>query len=368
MTQKLTARLPNQVELLEAEAKGKRCLLCKSEPTVAFNQGYFLRCKCYPEKPKLISIPSPEGERLGEMVNRALAERPDRPPLSIEEVRQFISPKATQQEAYIFLRFCQSQGLNPFINDAYLIKYDETSRAAIVVGIQAYLRRAAQNPDFAGYRAGLVVKRNEQILEVEGALAYPNDVLLGAWCVVERHNWKNPLKHTVSRQEYDKKQSMWLTMPATMLVKVATVQTLRRAIPEVSSLESAELPIEVGPDEMPRLAAPRTEAAPQPSGELPTNLCPEHRTTWVEGKFGPYHFTGPKGKDGKNESCTPGKAFISFTDKLGWDNPGRTAFLASKGIQKWADLTGPQQVDILAEVVRLNSPTAETPAQATEGG
>ncbi|MDS7999093.1 recombinase RecT, partial [Streptococcus pneumoniae] len=36
----------------------------------------------------------------------------------------------------------------------------------------------------------------------------------------------------VSREEYDKKQSTWNTMPATMIRKVALVNALREAFPE----------------------------------------------------------------------------------------------------------------------------------------
>ncbi|HHK7848436.1 TPA: recombinase RecT [Streptococcus pneumoniae] len=66
----------------------------------------------------------------------------------------------------------------------------------------------------------------------KGAIMLPEDTLIGGWARVHRKNFKVPVEIFVSREEYDKKQSTWNTMPATMIRKVALVNALREAFPE----------------------------------------------------------------------------------------------------------------------------------------
>ena len=60
----------------------------------------------------------------------------------------------------------------------------------------------------------------------------PGDTLVGGWARVYRKNFKVPVEIFVSREEYDKKQSTWNAMPATMIRKTALVNALREAFPE----------------------------------------------------------------------------------------------------------------------------------------
>lgn len=241
---------------LEERARGKRCVNCRSEPRVAWIAStYVLRCNCYPKEPALSRAPDPGKERMGEMVERGLVKAQG---LTVQEISQFISPNATPTEAGFFLRFCQAQGLNPFINEAYLIKYDKNAKAAIVIGLDTYLKRASRHPEYGGYRAGIVVTdRKEKVAEREGSMELPGDTLIGGWCEVVRKNWDPPkTRHTVSLKEYDRHQSLWKTHPATMISKVAIGQTLRRVFPEeydlaelrvITDVEMEALPPDTGP-------------------------------------------------------------------------------------------------------------------------
>ena len=60
----------------------------------------------------------------------------------------------------------------------------------------------------------------------------PGDTLVGGWARVYRKNFKVPLEIQVSLEEYNKKQSTWNSMPATMIRKTALVNALREAFPE----------------------------------------------------------------------------------------------------------------------------------------
>ena len=58
--------------------------------------------------------------------------------LNAETVKNYICPRATQQEILMFLELCKAQKLNPFIRDAYLVKYGDQA-ANIIVGKDVFL-------------------------------------------------------------------------------------------------------------------------------------------------------------------------------------------------------------------------------------
>ena len=53
--------------------------------------------------------------------------------LSIGVIKQYICPgtNVTDAEAYMFLTLCQFNGLNPFLRDAYCIKYGNSPATMI---------------------------------------------------------------------------------------------------------------------------------------------------------------------------------------------------------------------------------------------
>ena len=93
--------------------------------------------------------------------------------VSFEDVRHFISPKATDAECKIFLETCRAYHLNPFTKEAYLIHYDNKSDdtpATIVLGKNCYLQMAERHPAYDGFEAGIVVYSDGQIVDREGSI------------------------------------------------------------------------------------------------------------------------------------------------------------------------------------------------------
>lgn len=156
--------------------------------------------------------------------------------LDADTVRNYLTNgngKATDQEVAMFINLCKYQGLNPFLREAYLIKYDDKAPASTVVGKDAFTRRAAQIPECKGWSAGVaVVTQKNEYQEREGTIVLPGEKLVGGWCTVGREGWQNPFKSTVNLSEYNTGKSMWAKMPATMIRKVAIVQALREAFPD----------------------------------------------------------------------------------------------------------------------------------------
>ena len=157
--------------------------------------------------------------------------------LSATTVKNYIAPGATDQEVLYFIELCKAQKLNPFVRDAYLVKYGNQP-AQIIVGKDVFLKKAGENPNFNGLKAGIVVvDKNGDVKEREGSLKVPGDELIGGWCEVYLKNREYPTKCLVSLDEYIQKKkdgtvnSMWSSKPCTMIRKVAQSQALREAFP-----------------------------------------------------------------------------------------------------------------------------------------
>lgn len=154
--------------------------------------------------------------------------------LSPEIVKQYLvrgNDNVTDQEVGLFLNLCKYQKLNPFLNEAYLVKYGKN--AQIIVGKESFMKRAENHDQYEGFKAGIIIKTSEGIQEREGTFYIKGEEqLLGGWAEVYREDRSHPIKTTVSLSEYSTGQSTWNTMPSTMIRKTALVQALREAFPE----------------------------------------------------------------------------------------------------------------------------------------
>lgn len=144
----------------------------------------------------------------------------------------------TDQEVVMFLNLCKYQRLNPFLREAYLIKYG-SQPATIVTSKEALTKRAMHNARFKGMQAGVVVVNDGGHLENRtGAVVLPDEVLVGGWAKVFVEGYAEPIEAAASLDEYigltkdGKANSQWAKRPATMIRKVALVQALREAFPD----------------------------------------------------------------------------------------------------------------------------------------
>lgn len=163
--------------------------------------------------------------------------------LSFKIIKDYLtkgSGAVTDQDLMQFMSICKFNQLNPFLNEAYLIKFG-TQPAQMVVTKEALFKRAEANENYDGIEAGLILLRDNKVIEVEGAFYLKDDEILGAWARVYRKDRKFPIIAKVPISEYDKKQSSWNERKATMITKVAKVQALREAFPaQLGAMYSAE--------------------------------------------------------------------------------------------------------------------------------
>jgi phage recombination protein Bet len=143
----------------------------------------------------------------------------------------------TQNEVIMFMQLCKYQFLNPFLREAYLIKFGN-SPATIITGKEVFTKRASKNQNFVGFEAGIVVYSNNEIIKREGTIVLKTEELVGGWAKVYRSDYTVPMESTASMEEYARYNAKgelmknWKDMPATMIRKVALVQALREAFPD----------------------------------------------------------------------------------------------------------------------------------------
>lgn len=140
--------------------------------------------------------------------------------------------KVTDQEVMMFIRLCQYQGLNPFLREAYLVKFGD-SPAQIITGKGALEKRAARCENYRGFEAGIIIRRQDGNPEWRtGTFILPEEQLVGGWARVYVDGYTHPVEAAVSLREYHTGKSVWAQKPATMIRKVAKSQALREAFPE----------------------------------------------------------------------------------------------------------------------------------------
>lgn len=139
--------------------------------------------------------------------------------------------RITDQEVVMFINLCKYNGLNPWLREAYCIKYG-SSPATMVVGKETFQKRADADPNYNGEQAGVIVETADgQIERREGCLVLENEQLLGGWAKVYRKDRTRPSYEEVKLTEYDTGKSLWKGKKATMIRKVALVHALREAFP-----------------------------------------------------------------------------------------------------------------------------------------
>ena len=184
--------------------------------------------------------------------------------LSPNDVRNYLisgdAEKVTIKEVMTFLNLCKFNGLNPWLKEAYCIKYGN-SPATMVVGKEAYLKRAETDPAYDGMEAGIIILSKDGTIENRvGTFHTKEEPIYGGWARVWRKDRSHPVTIEVSFDEYAGRtkdgqlNSQWRSKPATMIRKVALVQALREAFPgnieglyeaeEMSSQEPQDIEVE----------------------------------------------------------------------------------------------------------------------------
>lgn len=175
--------------------------------------------------------------------------------LSVKTVRDYLvtgnKDRISEQEIVMFINLCKFAGLNPWLREAYCIKYG-SEPATMVVGKGAFEKRADANPLYDGLKAGIITLDEETGVQTyrEGSFYLPGEAIVGGWAEVFRKDRSHSSRVEVPFDEYVGRKSdgtingQWAKKPATMIRKVAVVQALREAFPGAFTgmYDAAEMP------------------------------------------------------------------------------------------------------------------------------
>ena len=182
--------------------------------------------------------------------------------------------RVTMQEVAMFINLCKFSGLNPWLKEAYCIKYG-SEPATMVVGKEAFTKRAEANQTYDGQQSGIIVASDDTgIVEHRtGTFYLPGEKIVGGWAEVFRKDRKYSTRVEVSFDEYAGRKKdgslngQWSKKPATMIRKVAQVQALREAFPgNLAGLYTAE---EQGQEEPVEFVTDIPTEQPQDPEKLP---------------------------------------------------------------------------------------------------
>ncbi len=158
--------------------------------------------------------------------------------LTPQIVEQYIvgnNSKITMPEFKFFTELCKVRQLNPFLKEAYCVKYGDEP-AQIVVSKDVFIERANNHPQYDGKETGVIVlDKDKKMIERNGTLVLPDEELVGGWARVFRKDRSHPEYMSVSLNEVAGKKKdgqlnfNWAKKPATMVEKVAKVRALREA-------------------------------------------------------------------------------------------------------------------------------------------
>ena len=195
------------------------------------------------------------------MENAIAVKEPEQ--ISLQDVKKYIAPNATDKELFMFMGICKSYGLNPLKREIHFVKYGNVA-ASIIVGYEIYLKRAERTGKLDGWKCW--IEGDKAVIEIK------------------RKDQSIPIRWEVDRKEFDKAQSTWKTMPNFMLKKVAIAQGFRLAfpdelgglpylaeeLPQTAKISSEELPKEdVVIDDVPDVTPDRYPE--EPPVEVTTN-------------------------------------------------------------------------------------------------
>lgn len=186
----------------------------------------------------------------------------------------------SDQEVMMFLSLCKFQHLNPFLHEAYLIKYGN-SPATMVTGKDVFIKRARRNADYRGKETGIIVIDNAgNVVERSGAFYLNGEQIVGGWAKVYINGFDKPEYAAVSFNEYAGRKSngelnnQWATKPATMIQKVALVHALREAFPEDFNGMTAPEEIPAANDLLEAAATEQTVTVQEAPEAMPEESAP----------------------------------------------------------------------------------------------
>jgi phage recombination protein Bet len=156
----------------------------------------------------------------------------------VEQIRKCFAPTLNEIEFNTLVEIGRSTGLNPFKREIWAIKYGN-KEASIFIGRDGYRASIGRNSNYGSHIVDAVYENDTFNVDlVNSVVEHKYDLknrgrVVGAYCLVFMKSTSRPYYVFAQFDEYNLKQSLWLSKPATMIKKVAEAQCIRMALPNV---------------------------------------------------------------------------------------------------------------------------------------
>ena len=147
-------------------------------------------------------------------------------------VKEMTAAKCNETEFKLLCFMAQEYKLNPLLKEIWAIKWQEHKPALIFCSRDGLISIAHRSGQFGSMKT---------TCEIDEKTKIP----VSATCTIWRKDYDKPFENTVYYKEYNTRQSLWLTKPRVMLMKVAESTCLRRAF----SISGFYTPEEIHKDE-----------------------------------------------------------------------------------------------------------------------
>lgn len=156
----------------------------------------------------------------------------------LAQIKSAYASQLTEREFDLFVSLGRATGLNPFLRELWAVKY--SGKPQMFIGRDGY-RKSAQRHPLYDYHTSDAVYSNDKygydvttgtVGHIYGDLNNRGE-LVGAYALAQRKGSSRPVYVYVEMKEYNSRQALWLTKPATMIKKVAEAQALRACFQEL---------------------------------------------------------------------------------------------------------------------------------------
>lgn len=177
----------------------------------------------------------------------------------VELMRRTLCPELNEDEAALYVHYCQSSGADPLKKEAwaqvrFAKKKDQYGNDVIRDGKQVYERRLVmglsknqvqkrleERPDFAGLQSAVVYEKDEFTADlgagtikhvVKTLVKKDRGMMIAAWCRISRHGKEPYIRILDVTERKDANSFNWGKMPETMLLKCVEMDGVRACYPK----------------------------------------------------------------------------------------------------------------------------------------
>lgn len=156
----------------------------------------------------------------------------------LQKIRTAYAPQLSEREFELFVSLGRATGLNPFLRELWAVKY--SGKPQMFIGRDGYRKSAQRHPLYDYHTSDAVYSNDKYGYDVTTGMVghiygdlNNRGQLIGAYALAQRKGSSRPAYVFAELKEYDSKQALWLTKPATMIKKVAEAQALRACFQEL---------------------------------------------------------------------------------------------------------------------------------------